>query len=83
MPIELKYFLLGFIAAYIILPLVDAILALAVTFLEVIKSLMALVIAKINHKITLEEEDESVKPARKIGFITDSDEEVGECDSET
>lgn len=76
----IKYFVLGVLTVYIVLPVIDSILAIILSLLEVIKGSLALKVANINQKITnLEDPFETRHP---IGFIQESDKEAEEYDSE-
>lgn len=76
-----QYFLLGILTVYIVLPIVDSILSIVTTFLEVIRGMLALKVAKINQEITdLDKPNKSTK--RQIGFSLDNMEEVEENESE-
>ena len=71
----IKYFVLGVLTVYIILPVVDSILAIVLSLLEVIKGSLALKVAKINQQITtLDEPEEETR--NSIGFIQQVDKEV-------
>ncbi len=67
-------FILGVIFSICIMPILDGLTALALTFLEMLKSCFAVVMARNNEKIHPEE------PQRLIGFSVSNEEEVDEDD---
>lgn len=77
----IQYFVLGVLTVYIILPVVDSILAIVLSLLEVIKGSLALKVAKINQQITTTEDPFETKT--QIGFIKEVDKEAEEYDIET
>ncbi len=78
----IQYFILGLLTVYIILPIIDSILNIVLTLLEVIKGFLALQVAKYNQAITELETPITKEKERKIGFLVDDDIEVEENDSE-
>ena len=78
----IQYFILGLLTVYIILPIIDSILNIVLTLLEVIKGFLALQVAKYNQEITKLETTIKKEKERKIGFLVNDDIEVEENDSE-
>lgn len=77
----IQYFVLGVLTVYIILPIVDSILAIMLSLLEVIKGSLALKVAKINQQITtLDEPEKEIR--NPIGFIREVEKEAEEYDIE-
>lgn len=76
----IQYFVLGVLTVYIILPVVDSILAIVLSLLEVIKGSLALKVAKINQQITTTEDP--FETTGQIGFIKEVDKEAEEYDIE-
>ena len=76
----IQYFVLGVLTVYIILPVVDSILAIVLSLLEVIKGSLALKVAKINQQITTTEDPFEI--TGQIGFIKEVDKEAEEYDIE-
>jgi len=77
----IQYFILGILTVYIVLPIIDSILAVILALLELIKGLISLKIADINDKISAYEEKED-RQSRPIGFMANIETEMEECDSE-
>ena len=78
----IQYFILGLLTVYIILPIIDSVLNIVLTLLEVIKGFLALQVAKYNQEITKLETPIKKEKERKIGFLVNDDIEVEENDSE-
>ena len=76
----IQYFLLGVFTVYIALPIIDSILAVILSLLELFKGYLALKLSIINQEI----QDIKPKPTtRAIGFTADIiEKEAEECDSE-
>ena len=76
----IQYFILGILTVYIVLPIIDSILAVILALLELIKGLISLKIADINDKISVYEKED--RKSRPIGFMANIETEMEECDSE-
>ena len=76
----IQYFILGILTVYIVLPIIDSILAVILALLELIKGLISLKIADINDKISAYEKED--RKSRPIGFMANIETEMEECDSE-
>lgn len=68
-----KIFILGLIFGIVILPILDSLTSLILSFLETIKSYLGIKIAKNNQKMQNFSFDDS--PQRAIGFVIDEEEE--------
>ena len=64
-------FILGVIFSLMIIPIIDGITSLVLTFLEMLKSYISIIIMKNNHKI---QNPEEVK-TNTIGFVITKEEE--------
>jgi len=73
----LKYFLLGVIAVYVIIPIIDSLLSIITALLELIKYLILAKIAQIEDSLT-----DPVEESRPIGFLANIETEVGGSDSD-
>lgn len=76
----LYYFIAGMLFATLIMPFLDGLLSLFLTWIEVIKGKMTLKISKYNYQIS-QIGDESIQDKHIIGFITKEEED--ETDEET
>ena len=72
---ELFYFILGFVAASYIAPILDGIGSLILGWIEVKKAQMSEKISLIEIKLRKAAEESEERPMRQIGFCV-SDEEV-------
>ena len=76
----IQYFVLGVLTVYIVLPIIDSVLGIILSLLEVIKGLLALKVANINAKIITTEDPYATR--NPIGFLSNIEEEAEEYDSE-
>ena len=70
-------FILGIVFALVIIPIMDSLTSLIITFLEMLKSHLGIYIARNNQRI----EENSTRPQRLIGFtVSEKEEEVEDDD---
>lgn len=75
----LKYFLLGILTVYIIVPIIDSLLAIILALLELLKYYIVYKVSEIEERLT---EEEPMEESRQIGFLTNLPKEGKGYDSE-
>ena len=72
----METFIFGLLFGLMALPIIDSLTTIIITFFEMIKSYVAVTIARNNQKI----EEVSTRPQRQIGFVLPEEEEEVEID---